>query len=248
MTTMKTKVNLQLLATTRFDSGALGPLAMVVHQFSSTGRYQAVAKRDGHAVADVDFQVDEESTVMQLDVDLAEADRAATARPEGCGCDGELAARVVSPEGHVLFHASSRNGYSVTVASEAGELVFDSSEVGDGDLFAVSLLEPATYSMSNTAGKAAGEIVVVSPPTKGAERMKDLETRYVDATRNKFDPERVELTSTQGLVFRIQGRGAARIVIEKASPPAEARQDRLQERSKPAVRWQKHSGHRELNE
>jgi hypothetical protein len=227
---MKTKMNLQLLNTTTFDSGALGMLAMVLHQFRSAGHYRAAIMEQGHAVTDVDFEVNEKSEVMQLDIDLAQAVRNAKARPGDCDCKSEKQTkRVVSPKGYVLFHASSGGGYSVTASDEGGKVVFDSTKLGDGDLFAVSVLEPATYSMTNTTGSAAGEIVVSLTPEM-AKQIKTLETRYIDVSEKKFDPERIELTSSQGLVFRI--KDTARILIEKKYPSRA-------ERTKPIIRWQK---------
>ncbi len=228
---MRAKVNSQLLATTSFDSGALGLLAMVVHQFPSPGHYRAVVKRHGRAVADLGFEVDEEFKAMQLDIDLARVDNDARGRPGGCECaSSEPSARKVSPKGYVLFHASSGDGYSVTVADAKDEAVFDSERIGNGDLFAVSVLEPASYSMRNEVGGATGEIVVGLPPAKEA-RMSGLETRHIDVGPDKFDPDHVELTSSQGLVFRIN-KGEARIVIEK-------KQGKAKERPKPVLRWQK---------
>lgn len=227
---MKAKVNIQLLRTTTFDSGALGMLAMVIHQFSSAGRYRATIKQRGHAVTEVDFEVDDNSKVMQLDIDLAQAVRSAKARPESCGCTSEKqTTRVVSPKGFVLFHASSGGGYSVAVSKTEGKVVFDSTNLGEGDLFAVSLLEPGTYSMANTIGSVEGEIVVSLTP-EAAKRIKTLETLYIDVSQKKLDPKGIEVASSQGLVFRI--KDSARILIEKRHAPP-------QKRSKPVIRWQK---------
>ena len=227
---MKAKVNIQLLKTTTFDSGALGMMAMVLHQFRAAGHYRAAIMEQGRAVTDVDFEVDEKSEVMQLDIDLAQAVRNAKTRPEACDCKSEKqTTRGVSLKGYVLFHASSGGGYSVIVSNGGDKVVFDSTKLGDGDLFAVSLLEPANYSMTNTMGSAAGEIAVSLTPEM-AKQIKTLETRYIDVSEKKFDPEHIELTSSQGLVFRI--KDTARILVEKKCPS-------LAKRAKPIIRWQK---------
>lgn len=227
---MKAKVNLQLLKTTTFDSGALGMLAMVIHQFCSAGHYRATIKEKGHAVTEINFEVDEKSEVMQLDIDLAQSVQNVKTRPEDCGCKGgKQTALVVSPKGFVLFHTSSGYGYSVTVSNGKGKLVFDSTKLDNGDLFAVSLLEPASYSMSNKIGSAKGEIIVSLTPD-AAKRLKTLETRYIEVSQKLFDLESIELSSSQGLVFRI--KDSARILIEKRPAPA-------QHRDKPVIRWQR---------
>jgi hypothetical protein len=227
---MKAKVNIQLIKTTTFDSGALGMMAMVLHQFRSAGRYRAAIMEQGRAVTNVDFEVDEKSEVMQLDIDLAGAVRLAKARPEECICKTEKqTTKVVSPKGYVLFHASSGGGYSVTASNGENQAVFDSTKLRNGDLFALSLLEPASYSMTNKIGAASGEITV-SLPREMAQHIKNLETRYIDVTEEGFNPQRIELISSQGLVFRI--KTPARILIEKKSAV-------LEKRGKPIVRWQK---------
>lgn len=227
---MKATVNLQLLKTTTFDSGALGMLAMVIHQFPDAGHYQATIKHHGRALTEVSFEVAEKSEVLQLNIDLAQTARNAKARSTDCGCAGEKQeARMVSPKGYVLFHASTGEGYSVIVSNSGGKPVFDSTKLGDGDLFTVSVLEPAQYSMANTLGSASGEITV-GLTAQAARVIKNLEPQYVEASQKKFEPERVELVSSQGLVFRI--KGSARILIKKKSttPPR---------RDKPTIRWRK---------
>lgn len=217
--TMKAKVNLQLLNTTRFDSGALGMLAMVVHPFVAVGHYHAVVMHLDQAVADVGFDVDEKSAVMQLDIDLAEVARQARAYPRGCGCKGhQQTGRVVSPQGYVLFHASAGYGYSVLVSNAAGEVAFNSTTLARGDLFAVSLLEPAAYALHETIDSLTGEITVSSTPDQ-AKHIKSLETRYVEVNHKTFDPACIDLVSAQGLVFRVNK--SARIVIEKKSSPVQ---------------------------
>lgn len=226
---MTAKLNHQLLNTTSFDSGALGMLAMVVHQFSSPARYHAAVMRSGHAVAEVPFTVDEKSEAMQLDIDLAQAERDTGGKPHDCRCHDETQpAAVVSPKGCVLFHASSGTGYSVVVSNESDKTRFDSTQLGKGDLFALSLLEPAVYSLANTVSDAAGEIDVTFN-AEAAKRIRELETRYVNVTAKKFDPDRIEVSSTQGLVFRLEA--PARIVIAKKGGGYG------EERGKPVIRW-----------
>jgi hypothetical protein len=227
---VKAKTNVQLLNTTTFDSGALGMTAMVLHQFRPAGRYRAVVSEKGRASAEIDFEVDEKSEVMQLDIDLGASVRYSRERSDDCGCKvATQSTRVVSPDGYVLFHASSGGGYSVIVSDWGGKPAFDSAKLGPGDLFAVSLLEPARYSMANTLGSASGEIAVSLKPEM-AKRIRDLETSYIEASEGKFGPERIDLTASQGLVFRING--TARILIEKSSPSRDGR-------AKPVARWRK---------
>ncbi|MGS5086062.1 hypothetical protein ACVC7V_06075 [Hydrogenophaga sp. A37] len=227
---MQSRLNKQLFNTSTHDSGALGMMAMVIHPFGTVGRHRAVVMSQGRPVAEVEFDVDATSTVMQHDIDLAQVAQQGRQRPEACACKGAVqSVGTVSPKGFVLFHASSGHGHSVVVNNADGKPVFDSTVLNDGDLFAVSLLEPTRYTLQNAIGAATGEIEVVFND-EIAKRIKQLEPRYVEVQEKGFDTDRIELASTQGLVFRI--KGASRIVIEKQAPhKADTRQ--------PVIRWQK---------
>lgn len=230
---MQARLNKQLFHTSTHDSGALGMMAMVIHAFDHPGRHRVVVMHQGRPVAEVEFEVDKKSTVMQHDIDLAQAAHQGRQRPEACGCKGAApGVGTVSPKGYVLFHASSGHGYSVVVHNADGKPVFDSTRLDDGDLFAVTLLEPTRYTLHNTLGAAAGEIEVAFND-EIAKRIRLLETRYVDVEEKGFGTDRIELASTQGLVFRI--KGASRIVIQKQAPRKTDTPDTRQ----PVIRWQK---------
>jgi hypothetical protein len=210
----KVRLNRRILTTSTLDSGALGVLANVVHQFPA-GRYYAVVRREGQDVGSTHFLVENSSTNMQLTIDLASV--AAPVRPTPAP---EIP--TVSPKGYVLFYVSGdAGGYSV-VAREEGiaKPVFDSTTLSGDDLFAVSLLEPATYSMTNQVGNITGEIQV-TPIPEGTD-LRTLPTQYVDVNSASFDPAKVSIHSAQGLVFRI--KSPARVVInkQKGEEPAAA--------------------------
>lgn len=211
-------------------------LAMVLHQFSSPGRYRASISSRGRVHKSVHFDVDAKSDAMQLDIDLAgtttSIDKACRAVIP-CGQSEEPARLVVSPKGYVLFHASSGSGYSVIVSDSLGRVVFNSSKLGNGDLFAVSLLEPGSYSVKNSVDSSAA-VASVTLPERMYGRMGELETQYIDVGEKKLDPQRIELISSQGLVFRI--KSPARIVIAK-EPIAKGEATRG--RTKPQVSWRK---------
>lgn len=150
-----------------------------------------------------------------------------------CGQSEEEARLVVSPKGYVLFHASSGSGYSAIVSDSLGRMVFNSTKLGNGDLFAVSLLEPGSYSMKNSVDSSLG-MASVSLPEKMFGRLGELQTQYIDVSEKKLDPPRMELISSQGLVFRIKSQ--ARIVIAKEPI---AKEDAASARPKPMISWRK---------
>jgi hypothetical protein len=219
-------LNRQMFTTRVFDSGALGVLGSVIHQFSEPGLYEAVIRQKDATVTSFWFEVSDSSSNMQLDVDLA-----TVARPSGpkgtsdddCGCGGKSAppARAVptvSPKGYVLFYVSQGDGgYSVRVGRHGSEKpVFDSTTLGASDLFAVTLLAPTRYAMANRTGSAKGTIVVSTSQTT-AKNLAAMSAPQVETTRSAFSPDNLKVVSGQGLVFRILE--PSRVVIEQIEDP-----------------------------
>jgi hypothetical protein len=213
---MGTKINFQVLNIINQDSGALGPLGMVVHQFHEPGKYYVGVHREGRAVANTAFEVDLAGVARKV----AHAD-----------------ARKVSPKGYVLFHASAGSGYSATVSAApvsatvaAGDerVIFDSTKLGEGDLFATSLLEPGKYSLVNAAGTAKTDIEVTFTP-EDAKRLKSVEPLHVDVASTAFALATIRVISSQGLVFRVKDQ--ARVVI--------TRQGGTRRERKPVLQWRK---------
>lgn len=193
-----------------FDSGSLGPLASVIHRFGCEGTYSGKALHGESPAGSFTFVVDQQSEVRQLSIDLAML--ASDTRPGRCAGD-EWKHRVVSPQGYVLFYASRGRGYSALVAEgDQQEAAFDSSRLSAGDLFALSLLEPTTYSAIDRIGGGKAELAVKRDP-KRTRNLKNLEPVYIEVKQGTMQPREVELVSAQGLVFRIGTD--ARIVVQK---------------------------------
>lgn len=222
---MKANVNLQLSYTHFFDSGALGMLAMVVHQFTAAGLYRAVIKQRGIIVTDTHFIVEEQSGIAQLDFDLATAVSKALARPNKYNCcccnSSERHIHSLSLNGYALFHASFGCSYSAAVINEEGKTVFDTEYLNKGDLFAVSFLDSAVYSIVNKLDSSGGEIIVKEVSGDFDKLVFSPQTKYIDVKRKKLEPEKTEVVSSQGVVFKINS--PARIVIEEKKETAKKR-------------------------
>ena len=117
----------------------------------------------------------------------------------------------MNPKGYVLFHVSSGSGgFSVHVrraAEDPKEKVFDSRELGEGDVFSAVILRPGTYSVVNRLAKAKAE-VVVSYPEIGKTAYRPPEPVRVHVGRKGFEPSRIELKPGQGLLFDVKVAGA----------------------------------------
>lgn len=218
---MRASVNHHLYTQTSLDSGALTMLGAVIHRFPERGDYLGVAVQ-GRQRRSFRLTVDDDSPAMQANIDLATLDSPPTRGESDCGKD-EGAARgrhfVVNPKGYALFHVSrGRGGYAVRVgrSSEREEgQVFDSAELQSGDLFAVTLIRPGTYSVANLPTEARGEIVVAYPRIEGGER-RQPEPVYIECTEGALRPDRIHIEPAQGQVYRF--RTPSRIAIELVRP------------------------------
>ena len=225
---MKATLNRQLFTQRVFDSGSLGALESVIHQFKRPGTYQVEVRRAGSVVRNDSFVVTEQGAT-QLDVDLSAPGHE---HSSDCTCHDTEKEQAVSPTGYVLFHATRGGGYSVRVSqAHDKDAEFDSERLKDGDLFALCLLEPTQYAMTDRLGPGKGDITV-SFAEKNAKQLRNLQTTYVDVTADGFKPAKVTAISTQGIVFRILG--TARIVIEKSEPASK-------EKERPVLRRGKNS-------
>lgn len=107
------------------------------------------------------------------------------------------------------------------------EEVFDSRELRDGDMFAVTLFRPGTYAVVNVKNRARGEIGVAYP------KMGDVPYRPPDpvsigSTVSALRPDRITILPGQGQLYRIGT--PSRIKIELVTPddgPKDAQPPRI---------------------
>jgi hypothetical protein len=209
---MKAKINQKLFNESRFDSGELSVLTMTVHQFNIPGFYQAVVQRQGLEVSKFYFTVAENSPAMELHIDLSEvARRVYTVQNNSM--------KIVSPKGYVLFYSSYDYGYTVLVSDRNGDRVFDSTKLGEGDIFSLSLLTPGRYSILNGLESVSGEIIV-NPIPESIKNFDPASQLNIDVSQDKYTPEQVEIISGQGLVFHIK-TSDVRVIIQKNQPQLE---------------------------
>lgn len=223
---MKTTINRRIFNTAIWDSAALGPMAFVLHRFREPGLYQAVAKKDRVPVGQFLFRVSAESDSPQIHIDLSEAPSPKKAVVSGL--EGDIP--TVSPEGFVLFQATRGSGYSVIAGmrtTRAGQ-AFNSEKLGEGDYFAVTLIQPGQYVATNKVGGGKSAVTVVFGEEHRG-KLGQLETLHVVAGKDGITPSEFKIVATQGLVFDLTG--PARIVIE----PKRARQEKNTEKRRMRV-------------
>jgi hypothetical protein len=239
---MKTLINHQLISQTVIDSGELAMLGAVIHNFTESGKYRVEILSEGLVVATHILRVDEKSTAMQVNIDLAPPPTGTSDRTaSGCDCKdqqsrtgGDAACYTISPRGHASFYVSrGTDGYAVQVSKvNDPRIVFDSRQLQEGDLFAVTLLRPGSYSITNVTAGYKSEVVVAYPkpgrvPFKAAAPVSIEATKHglmivADGREEKIGTLGIE--ATQGQLFKIKTPSRIRIELITADDgPSERR-------------------------
>lgn len=196
---MKAFVNHTLISRTSVDSGSITPHGMVIHQLREPGEYQGTLLLGDAPAAGFTISVEREVEAQQVDIDLFALHHGAAGTHEG-------ASRfTVRPEGYAVFYVSQgRGGYAVVMRRQGEERrresAFDSRRLSEGDLFAVTLLRPGTYSVRNTEGRGQARIVVAYPE-RGNAPYTPPDAVQVRCSREGFKPRQIEVRSAQGQVY-----------------------------------------------
>lgn len=249
---MNLRLNRTLFQQTDADSAALTMITTVVHRPRDTGEQMGTIYRGEQAVGEFALSVLEEESPLAVQIDLAGQHLSGEARTRAVGklpgkddcCDDQemgtpsVPTYAVGRGGYVVFHVSGgAGGYWVQLAQarqaidavrsreEAQKLTWNSRDLQDGDLFAVTLLRPGAYRvMSQSGGEGA---IKLGYPERGRVAYRPPEALRVTATADGVDPRGIELQPLQGLVFEI--KGAPRITIRLTEPedrPEPERSDR----------------------
>lgn len=254
---MPSFVNLHFLEQTHFDSGSPTGLSGVVRAFQEPGEFVVTFLRDDQIIERVHLSVVAESPQPEPRRRRADTDLAAELReprpeplPTQVSIDlrqirrglpghpvGELTERfVVRAGGHVMLSASSgESSHAILVEPMQGKgEPFDSRRLGAGDLFAVTLIRPGSYTLANELTGAKGEITVAYP-TVGKEPYRPPVPVTVECTERGFRPDRIALKPAQGLIFRVQAPSRIKIDLVKPDDGPVERLERAGERGRPGV-------------
>lgn len=228
-------LNRTLLLQTDADSGALTMLAAVVHSPRKSGIYSGTVYRGEDAVGEFSLRVLDEPGPLQVHVDLATqrlaggSGRPSRGRDDDPCCDEaggseahDAPTYTVGRDGNAVFHVSTGvGGYAVQLAGFGGQeghdraQTWDSRELQEGDLFAVTLLRPGAYRVTNDVTRVEAQIRL-SYPQRGKTAYRPPEAQRIAVTDKGFEPDRVELQPLQGQVYEI--RAASRLRISLTEP------------------------------
>lgn len=224
--------NLQSITQTRFDSGALNGLGAVVHRVTNPGEHRVTVLQGDTPVSSIPLQVIQvpaapaagpspagatiASAIDQLHLDLGSV----LARLGGLGSQPPAEPVQVGAQGYAMFSAPPNVSNLSIQIRPAGAPdqppVFDSRQLGDGDIFALTIFRPGRYSLRNGANGATGEIQVAYPVV-GDVPYVPPEPLRVQVTDQGFQPSAIQLKPAQGLMFQV-GKTKARIQIDLVEP------------------------------
>jgi len=143
-------VNRALLVNSALDSSGIAVRGTVFHVFAESGDHDVTILRDGLLTGRFTVTVQAEGATPQVNLDLAGLD-------VDTGRSGEITGPFAIREGGVMgFHVGLGVGrYAVLISHTAGggsRTVLDSrGPLPAGDLFAVTLITPGTYRVTNLA-------------------------------------------------------------------------------------------------
>lgn len=195
-------LNRAVFTQTAYESRSLTVLTTLLHRFPAPGRYRVHVRHASRPVRDLTVVVDERSTRLQANVDLADMFDA-----KGCCCDDEGNVELAVNGVAGFYPSTGVGGYHVVVtrlrgAEEGGEgaheTVLDNAKgVPAGDYFAVVPTRPGVYLL--TARDARAEVSVALPRR---ERLRTDEPTLVVLGRDGFSVPSMQLLAGRALVVQ----------------------------------------------
>jgi hypothetical protein len=213
--------NLETLTQTNYNSGSLGGLATVVHRVAEAGQYPLTILQNDKAVQTMVLMVQGSiagapapTAPTELHIDLSGI----------VNTPGQLSTKlselVVASSGYAVFYApAGTSGFAVQLYAPGAadkKPVFDSHQLGNGDIFATTMFRPGRYSVTNKVNNAQAKLRV-SYPVISNTPYSPPEAFTVQLDQNGFQPNDIQLMPAQGIVFHI-GNTEARIAIDLVEP------------------------------
>lgn len=221
---MQPLINRALLEQQTFDSATPVGTAVIAHRMERAGEYDLHIARADDVVERMRLNVGEAPTPERGMIQPAETP-SAPLRP-GSAVSLDLASAVLRPPaertlavpagGYLAFTApAGAIRQRVSVTSAGGGEEFDSRRLGQGDIFAVTLMRPGRYSVVNALGGARAEARVTYPEV-GSSPYRPPDPATVECRADGFSDASVTLAPAQGLVFHLETD--ARIQIKLVEP------------------------------
>lgn len=244
--TKKVTLNRAVFSLRPLESNALTVLTTLLHHFPEPGVYELFVRRGGQVIHRGPIHVIGEKrsdpaddrpgqAPYQLNIDLATLGRSSS---EGCACQSEER-YVLNTGGVIGFYVSAGTGrYTVTISQIAADkkaMLLDSTEaLPPGDFFAVTLVRPGIYTVTNRLADSQMKVQVRLP--RRGEAYRPDNANLIQAELGRFTPDSASIFAGQSLLF--QAAVPSQLVVElvQADPAVTDRPTSSGERPRRTIR------------
>jgi len=207
-----------------FDSRVLTVLMTLYHRFTETGHYDVFIKQKGKLVRRMPVLITSDEGISQINIDCSAFDAKEECRNWQEAYQGPLKLSQGSMVGFYVSHGIG--GFTILIKqtdheSKSSHTVLDNNnEIPNGDLLALTVIQPGTYQVVNDISKAESHIRV-SMPDKGFQA--DQPSLLTIDDKGKFDHDSIELLAGQSVVFHCMTDCRLRILLDspenETNPP-----------------------------
>jgi hypothetical protein len=218
MTMRGFRIKSAIIEQVTFESVSLGLLGNIIHPLTRDGVFYGLAFHEGAPTAAFRLTASQLTKSGQVHVDLARL----ACLPSPSEGISALPSFGVATGGAVLFHTSrGSSGYWVHLydPSSMDKPAFDSRALHSGDIYAVTMIKPGTYTATMPPSSASLRITV-SVPSREQFLLNLQQPAVVDCLEGSFKPDQLALSPGQGIVFRIQAPLSVRIARDGLPLPA----------------------------
>jgi hypothetical protein len=218
---MNLSVNRHLFTQTTLDSGSLTMGLAVIHNFSEEGDYfGTILHKENEDVGNFQLTIDRECPAMQADIDLFKLHQPVLGKSKCNSSTSENERRfILNPNGYAIFYVSNgAGGYSAMVGESRGGIqsrIFNSLELMEGDMFAVTMVRPGYYKVINTYDRTRGELFMAYPKI-GKVPYRPPSPISIECTKDGLAPNSIKIEYAQGQLYRF--KTPSRIKIELVEP------------------------------
>jgi hypothetical protein len=208
---MKARVNTFALQQSCLQSSALGVLGSIAHPIGKPGEFTGRVMQGRVQVAEFSLHADPDVAATQATIDLARI-----AGPSLVGQPYKVHKYSVNSDGYLMLFVSEGPGEFWVQLSSPGKdrprVVFDSRRLKPGDLFIATLIRPGTHQARMPKGVAA---IRVRAPEASDKPFQPPPPAGMTCTKTGFVPKRLEVYSTQGIVFNFETTSGVQIDLTK---------------------------------
>lgn len=219
---MKTVINQHMFRHRETASAALNNLGTIIHKLAEEGVYTGQIVQGKQLLGTFRLTYDRKHEASQVNIDLSAFDALSRANVPGLLAMNES---VVGQDGYVVFYTSGQHSalhVTLTKAQDAdGRPSFDSRKLARGDLIALRLFYPGSYTLTNELGDQQATLTVLSEENGKYRDPSKLEPVRVKLSDKGFDPAKIEQWPLQALVISVDT--AAALVVKSVGPKLDKR-------------------------